>query len=100
MAVHKNEDVLERGRYETENYRFLHQDGALPQLDQIQETHEPNNLDYPSGPQHQMLDPQPGADEAGRPRSRFSGMFNKKERSPSVGPPDPPRKLKKLRGIV
>ncbi|KAL9943325.1 hypothetical protein ACHAO5_007030, partial [Verticillium nonalfalfae] len=93
VAVQKNEDVLERGRYEAENQRFHHPEGAMPPLDQIQETYEPSEPDYPSS--SQQLPIQPLA-----PReSRFSGMF-KKDRSPSVGPPDPPRKLKKMRGVA
>ena len=98
MAVKKNEDVLERGRYETENQRFQPPEGAMPPLNQIQETHEPSEPDHHPSAQ---LNPNqlPPGEEPARPRSRLSGIF-KKDRSPSLGPSDPPRKLKKLRGVM
>jgi hypothetical protein len=73
----------------------------MPQLDQIQETKEPS-IGGGVEPDYHALGGNgaaaQGADIA-RPRSRFSGMFVKKERSPSLGPGDPPRKLKKARGV-
>jgi hypothetical protein len=63
----------------------------MPQLDQIREAQEAPEYAAGAGCE---------AREGERPRSRFSGMFGKKDRSPSLGPGDPPRKLKKSRGVV
>jgi hypothetical protein len=71
----------------------------MPQLDQIQESHEPATPSVE--PDYNALGgPEAQEGELGRPRSRFSGMFGKKERSPSLGPGDTPRKLRKARGVV
>lgn len=98
-AFQKNEEVMERGRYEAENQRFYHPDGPMPQLDQIRESYEPSDHSNPAAAHQAAVPEYPTDEDLGRPRSRFSGMF-KKDRSPSVGPSDPPRKLKKMKGVV
>lgn len=97
-ATQKNEAILERGRYETENQRFQHgPNSSMPPLGQIHETQEPHE---PFFQPQQAPAPQltPG-ETSNRPRSMFSGMF-RKEKSPGMGAPGPPRKLKKTPGVT
>jgi hypothetical protein len=65
----------------------------MPPLHQIHESQEPVESTEPNY-MHSVSSPQPAS---GRSRSVFSGMF-RKDKSPGMGPSEPPRKLKKPGG--